>query len=288
MIAPALSVRSIGADEIDASAQFLHDTLNPRVSAAAWRSLFHPPWQAHAPNSGFVLLDAAGQPVGVYAAVYSTRVIDGEPVPICNLAAFCVREDVRAHGLRLMRSLLGQKGFEFTDLSPSGNVVPMNERLGFRRLDTTTSLTLNLPGRRGGGIRTTEDHEAIERALDETDRRIHCDHREAPAARHLLVQRDGAYAYLVYRRDRRRRLPLFASPLYVGGDRELLREAWPAVRTRLLRHGLPFSLAEHRVLGFEPRWGVAVRHPRTKMIRGTRWRSDAVDYLYSELVLVNW
>lgn len=287
MTAPALAVRPIGADEIDDAARFLHEYLNRRVSVAAWRTLLAPPWQTDATNRGFMLTDGDAV-AGVYAAVYSERDIDGERVPVCNLAAFCVREDQRAHGLRLIRSLLGQKGYEFTDLSPSGNVIAMNERLGFRRLDTATRLTLNLPGLGARGIRVTEDHDVIAHALDDGDRRIHTDHRQAPAAHHLLVEQDGTYAYLIYRRDRRRRMPLFATPLYVGGDHDLLRAAWPAVRTRLLRHGLIATLAERRLLGFEPRFGRAQKNPRAKMIRGMRWPDDAVDYLYSELVLVSW
>ncbi len=62
---------------------------------------------------------------------------------------------------------------------------------------------------------------------------------------------DG-YAYLMYRRVRRKRLGLFAAPIFVGGDPALLRDAWPQVAARLLRHGLVVTLAERRVLGFTP------------------------------------
>ena len=49
------------------------------------------------------------------------------------------------HSLRLLRELLRQKGYVFTDLSPSGNVPAMNERLGFRHLDVSTRLVVNRP-----------------------------------------------------------------------------------------------------------------------------------------------
>ena len=51
----------------------------------------------------------------------------------------------RLHGLRLLKAVLRQEGYHFTDLSPSGNVVGINERLRFRFLDTTTALVPNLP-----------------------------------------------------------------------------------------------------------------------------------------------
>src|SRR5690606_13213552 len=85
----------------------------------------------------------------------------------------------------------------------------------------------------------------------------------------LLVSSGGGYAYLVYRRDRRKRLPLFATPLYVGGDTEILRHAWPVVAAHLLRRGLAFTLAEPRVLGFTPHGpGRQIARPRPRMHRG--------------------
>ena len=63
----------------------------------------------------------------------------------CNLAAWCVIDEYRSLGLRLLNALLAQKGYHFTDLSPSGNVVPLNTRLKFSHLDVATALVPNLP-----------------------------------------------------------------------------------------------------------------------------------------------
>ena len=58
--------------------------------------------------------------------------IDGRVERFCNLGAWCVLPEHRFHALRLLKALLAQDGYHFTDLSPSGNVVGLNERLGFR------------------------------------------------------------------------------------------------------------------------------------------------------------
>ncbi len=222
MIAPALSVRSIGADEIDASAQFLHDTLNPRVSAAAWRSLFHPPWQAHAPNSGFVLLDAAGQPVGAYAAVYSTRVIDDEPCCLQSRGVLCAA-GVSAHSIAARPIASGATRVRLHGL------LPERER---RRHERAPRLPAPRHVRAPGGespradsVRCPHhrDPDVLTAPLRGRDSDVFRDHLGAAAARHVLVETDAAYAYLVYRKDRRKRLPWFAMPLYAGGDRDLLR-----------------------------------------------------------------
>ena len=83
--------------------------------------------------------------VGVHLAFYSHRMIDGQSISFCNLAAFCVIEEYRSHSLRLLRALLTQDGYHFTDLSPSGNVVALNIRLKFQAFDTATALVPNLP-----------------------------------------------------------------------------------------------------------------------------------------------
>jgi len=236
-------------------------------------------------NHGFQLVASDGQIVGVYLAVYSTR--DECRPAVCNLAAFCVLEQHRPHSLRLVRALLGQKGYLFTDLSPSGNVPAMNERLGFHRLDTSTRLVLNAP-RPARGIRVTESPAMLEETLVGRDAIIYRDHRRAAAARHALILHDGGYAYLMYRRDRRKRLPIFASPLYAGGDAAMLEDAWPAVGSHLLGRGLAATLAERRVLGFSPGGpGRQLARPRVKMYLG-KAGAEEVDYLYSELTLLQW
>ncbi|WP_315549312.1 hypothetical protein [Microbacterium aurum] len=281
-----LAVRPIDPDDVVAAARFLHDTLNDDVSTAAWERLLQPPW-APAGDRGFALY-RDDRIVGVYAAVRSERDVGGQTISVCNLAAFCVQEEFRTHGLRLVRALLAAEEVVFTDLSPSGNVVALNERLGFRHLATEAFLAFNLPSPRTRGVVLSANPHTIADILDASDARIHDDHRRAQAARHLVIQQGDTYAYLVYRRDRRKRLPVFATPLYAGGDRDLLRRAWPAVRTRLLRQGLVATLAEPRLLGFTPGSARRLRHPRAKMVRGAGWPDDAVDYLYSELALVSW
>jgi hypothetical protein len=283
-----IGLAPITADDVPRVAEFLHAELNREVAATAWTRLLTPPWARPDTDSGFMLL-SDGQVVGAYVTVKSHRDIGPESLDVCNLAAFCVTEDFRAQSLRLLRAVLAQKGFEFTDLSPSGNVVALNERLGFTRLDTATRLVANLPGPGRRDVTVSADRRRLEAVLGESDLRIYHDHRDAAAARHLLVETPRGHAYLVFRRDRRKHLPLFASPLYVGGDRECLARAWPVVRTHLLRqHGLPFTLAERRILGFEPGVGVPLGTPRPKMVRGQRLDPGLVDYLYSELVLLEW
>jgi GNAT superfamily N-acetyltransferase len=283
-----IDVRPISDADADAVCDFLHHQLNPRVPAEAWNALLAPPWQADAPNHGFQLVVGATV-VGVYVAVYSERRVDGQRRRFCNLAAFCVRPDYRSHGFRLLRAILAQKGLEFTDLSPSGNVVALNKRLGFALLDTATRVAPNLPRLPRRGLTVTDDPAIIAGILDQRDVQVYRDHRNAPAARHIVAIAGAEYSYLVVRKDRRKRLPFFVSALYVGGSGDLLRSAWPQIASHLLlRHGALATLAERRILGFLPRFGRDQRAPRAKMFRSEVVPAEAIDYLYSELTLLSW
>ena len=119
--------------------------MNRRISPEAWISALTVGWDADAPNYGFMLVDANGGIAGTYLAFYSRRSIEGKVYRLCNLAAWCVLEHYRGQSLRLLRALLSQQGYHFTDLSPTGNVIGLNLRLNFRMLDTATALMPNLP-----------------------------------------------------------------------------------------------------------------------------------------------
>jgi hypothetical protein len=269
-------------------AGFLHRELNGRLSAEAWAASMRPSWSVDAPNFGY-RLESDGAVVGAYLAFYSQRVIDGQPERFCNLGAWCVRPQFRASGLRLLKALLDQPGYHFTDLSPSGPVVPLNQRLGFAFLETETAMVPNLPWpTRRGRIRVSDDPRLIEASLTGEDLRRYRDHAEAAAARHLVVREGEQACHVVFRRDRRRSLPLFATILYVS-DPQLFARAWRVVsRHLLLRHGLPVTLAETRVVTHRPRPSLSLPAHRRKMYRSASLKPDLIDYLYSELVCVAW
>jgi hypothetical protein len=269
-------------------AEFLHSNLNTRITAAEWAGAIVPAWTADQPNHGF-LLRAGEHVVGAYLAFYSQRKIDGRSERFCNLAAWCVLEEYRSHGLRLVRALLSQKGYNFTDLSPSGSVVPLNARLKFSHLDVATALVPNLPWPVWPTrVSIISDSREIERTLRGRDLEIYRDHACAAAACHIVVINGDETCYVIFRKDRRKNLQLFASILYVGNP-ELFRAASRHVfRHLLVRHGIPATLAEVRVVGYRPRPSIMLKSPRPKMYRSERLRADQIDYLYSELTCVAW
>ncbi len=277
----------IAADDLAAVGAFLHTHLDRALSPSQWAAAVRVPWAADAPDHGY-RLSVGDRVVGVLLAFYSTRSVDGRTARVCNLGAWCVEEPYRAQGLLLLRALLARRDLTFTDLSPSGAVVGLDERLGFRRVDTPTTLVPALPWRRRG-VRVSSDPAHLERTLRGRDRTIYADHRDAAAARHVVVTRGDRTCYLVLRRDARKGVRCFGTVLYAS-DPDLLRATLRPVAAHLLaHHGVAALLVEDRFVGGRrPRGGLVVRRlQRPRMVRGTADLAGT-DYLYSELTCVAW
>jgi hypothetical protein len=288
-------VRPITDEDIATVARFLHTNLNPRVPVDAWARATDVPWRVEAPNRGFLLYDDGpdrpdeDRVVGAYLAFYSERPIDGQVERFCNLGAWCVLPGFRLHSLRLLKAMLGQEGYHFTDLSPSGNVVGLNRRLGFQFLDNTTVVIPNLPWPSWPGRhRISADPELIAANLTGADLRLYRDHEAAAAARHVLLSRDGDSCWVVFRKDRRKNLPIFASILYVSNPRLFRALARPLARYLLVHHGALASLAELRVVSGRPWPSIKLPRARPKMFLSKHLEPPQIDNLYSELACLAW
>jgi hypothetical protein len=227
--------------------------------------------------------------VGACLALYSERMIDGHPRRICNLGVWCVTDEHRATGLRLLRSLLRQRGYTFTDLTPNPTVVALNSRLGFTSLDTARALVPNTPWPvRSRGVRVVDTPNEVDGLLSGRDQTIYRDHA-ATTAHHVVVAKGDRSCYVMFRRDlgRFKRVPYFASILYVS-DPDLFRDfASHFYRYLLLRRGIPLTLAEVRVVKHRPARSVMMPGP-SKMYLSEDLQPEQIDYLYSELTCFKW
>lgn len=276
----AVQVEPITDADIRTVAEFLRRGMNSTLSEADWQRAMIAPWDVEQPNHGY-LLRQNGSVVGAYLALYSERVIDGRPRRICNLGTWCVADEHRATGLRLLRSLLRQRGYSFTDLSPNPNVVALNTRLGFARLDTETAVVANLPWpMRSRGVRVVDTPDHINGLLQGRDQTIYRDHA-ATAAGHVVLARGDQSCHVMFRRIRYKRLRA-AAIMYVGNP-GLFRDCAPYFyRYLLLKHGMAVTLVETRLA--EQRWGrsVLVSGP-PRMFFSEDLEPAQIDYLYSEL-----
>jgi hypothetical protein len=279
-----VELHAIGPEDVRPVAEFLHKELNANITVAQWAAGISPPWAAAQPNHGF-LLRAGEQVVGAHLALYSVREIEGRVERFCNLHAWCVLKDYRSHSLRLLLTLLSQKGYHFTDLTPCATVVTLNSALKFSHLDVTRVLIPNLPWPfLSPGTRVIYEPAEIERTLRGHDLEIYRDHARAAAeAFHVAVSKDGETCYVMFRRQRVKHLLLFASILHVGNQKLFRSTAGHVFRHILVHHRLPATLAELRVVGFRPMGSIMLKSKRPKMYRSENLRPEQIDYLYSEL-----
>jgi hypothetical protein len=247
------------------------------------------PWRAETPNHGFMLRNGQ-RIVGAQLAFYSERTVAGRMERFCNLAAWCVLPEFRIHSVRLLKAVLAQEGYHFTDLSPTGNVISLNARLKFRFLDTSAALMPNLPWptlpRR---TRISADPDVIASTLTGAELELYRDHARAAAARHLVLIRGGASCYVMFREVRAGILPVFATILHVSNPELFRRAAGPLARYLLFRHRLLATLAEMRTVRYRPRLSIRLSSPLPpKMYRSGSLEPAQVDDLYSELACVPW
>lgn len=280
--------KPITKDDIPQVARFMHLNLNSRVRPRAWADALLVPWAVDPPNHGFMLEDN-GHVVGAYLAYYSERLIDGRSEKFCNLGAWCVNDAYRAQGLRLLTALLSQPGYSFTDFSPSGNVVALNRRFKLIDLDTSSAVIPNVPyASSPSACRVTSNRDVLLEKLSGNDLGIYLDHQGAAAARHSLIIAGGETCYIVFRRDRRKRVAAFASVLHVGNP-DIFRRFSRQFGSHLLTHyGVAATLIENRVSGGGPNGSYPLRRARPKMFKSSTLTASQIDYLYSELTCLEW
>ena len=142
---------------------------------------------------------------------------------------------------------------------------------------------------RADRARVVDEPGAIAGRLGGRDLEIFRDHQHARAAHHVVLERGSQSCYAIWRRDRRKNLPLLASILHAS-DPAALTALLPALSTHLLvRHGVPVILAERRFTTLRPPNSfMLTRSSRPKMFRSPTLAAEAIDYLYSELTCVAW
>lgn len=253
-----------------------------RETAETWASALHTPWPAQRPNWGFMALDGDSI-AGVFIAQYSEQEVRGARERFCNLGVWHVLPEHRTHSIRMIKAILGQEGYHFTDLTPAENVVALNERLGFETLDTRAAVVPCLPWPTlPGGSAVTSDPEALEEVLPDRDLKRYRDHVGIGALRHVAIVADGSCCYVVLRPDRRRGLPVLTL-LHAGAPELLCRHARRFGRHLLLHHRVVAYVAEERLIGCRPRPSLNDPAPKTRMFRSDRLAAEDIGYLYSEL-----
>jgi hypothetical protein len=289
-------------------ADFLHANFFP-IPPLTWSRVMLMPWKADAPNHGFMLRDGQ-RVVGAYLALYSERLIAGRVERFCNLATWFVLPDYRFHSVWLLKALLAQDGYHFTDLAPTEKVALIHARLKFRYLDTSAVLIPHLPWPSlPGQTKISADADIIADTLAGSDLELYRDHSQTPAVHHLVLIRGGESCYVMFRKRLLKRQELFASIHYVSNPDLFRRSFTPLACYLLVHYHLLASVAELRIISTPPRASFLLPNPealirrhnsritrfyaeryrikfRSRMYLSSSLEPGQIDDLYSEVVCV--
>ena len=260
-----------------------------RGNEVKWHKLFEYQWERDENYCGLALKDD-DKVVGVIGMIFSQRRIDEKVEKFCNLTAWFVREEYRGRAIALLLPLLAMKDYTITDLTPSKNVYKIQNKLGFKDLETQGRLLLPF-GRRlfqpkYSPINLTHDLASIMQKLEGQNQKIFNDHKHYGCFHFLLTGKDR-YCYIIYTKLRRKNIQ--HAHLHYISDPDLFALAYRDIRKSILSHAKArFLLIDSRfVKNRKLPLSICLPYRAPKQYRSSTLKPEQIDNLYSELVMLN-
>ena len=138
-----------------------------------------------APNHGYLLRYADDVVAVPISRFYSRREIRGQHLDICNLAAWCVLEEHRFSGLRLLKALLAQEGTSSPTSPRAETSCPSTS--GWASCPEHDDFSEPHPLPVLSRAKVSSDPDVVDAHLDPANLQIYLDHRATAAARHAVV-----------------------------------------------------------------------------------------------------
>lgn len=279
-----LPIHDADLDEVSA---FLHQHLNSKIPASGWKQSLCHPWSEARPNYGFQLKDAS-RIVGVICATYSDQYVGGRLEHFCNPNSWCVLPEYRSHGLSLVLSVIRQKGYHFTMLTPNPRVNEIFQKLRFKILSDTVITFPNVPWklwRRADEWIEHDSNRIAQRLAGATLRDFEL-HRDLPWLEFVAFGSDDDACLVAFKRQLLKRLPT-ARIIHVSDPAALHRHRPQLQRHMLFHEGLLLSTVEQRFIGRAPALAYrSVRYQPKLYLSPTIGDADVRD-IYSELVALD-
>jgi len=285
----SVQIRPALQSDADSVAVFLNRHMDARIPVERWRRLFHFPWTMPAGGAdyGRVAL-SGGEVVGFISRIYSERTIEGRRELVANISSWYLRKDHRkgSLGLRIYRELLEDRGLAtYTVLSIARRTYSLYDRWGFGMLDEYRWLWHRDTSPPMGTVEVLTDRREIELAVDTEHKRLLHDHRDADLWPALIRTADGD-CLMVVTAKRKGDDVLFLDVLHLSRP-GLFEKNVMQIANQLLRDDTSVLAVDSRFLSAAPPGGerVPIRVPRRYL--SDRISPQALDLMYSEVVLLN-
>jgi hypothetical protein len=253
------------------------------------KKVFGYQWERDETHCGLILMDG-DRTVGFLGMIFSRRLINDKVEKFCNLTSWFVCKDYRSRAIFLILPLRAMKDYTITDLTPSKNVYKIQNKLGFKDLETKGRLLLPF-GRRlfqpkYSPINLTHDLAAIQQKLEGQNQKIFNDHKHYPCFHFLLTGKDR-YCYIIYTILRRRRIQ--HAHLHYISDPGLFALTYHDIRKSILSHAKArFLLIDSRLVKNKKLpLSICLPYRAPKQYISSTLKPEQIDNLYSELVMLN-
>ncbi|MEO5364857.1 MAG: hypothetical protein H7831_00565 [Magnetococcus sp. WYHC-3] len=242
----------IDTGSLEEVCRYWHTHLNPRLAPEAWQRAFAQRWITDAPHHGHMLRDGEGHVVGALGGVFSRQLLGGVPRLVCNISSWHVQSAHRSGSVALLLALLaGPEPMVYTALTCRMDLVPLFERLGFRRLDPALGF---LPAHPWPWGRTATAMDGPPPTfLPESARRVWEHHAPWEHLHQVALGDDAGWCHGIWRPGRQKRLAAARLLHLDHGGNGWPRLARPLAAALHAHHGVGVVILP-RCLAPWPRW----------------------------------
>lgn len=282
-----IETRRVGPEAFDDIHSELLVILDAKRPKEEWRRIFTHGWAGDEAYNGYALLDN-GEIVGFLGLIFARLPTADGAEPLCNVTSWIVKDRYRGEAALLVLPLRKLSGYTLTNLSSNRTAYEVFTRLGFDVLETHKRIFLPPPpafGRQGYRAVVIVEPEEILPRLEGRDVKLFDDHRTC--ARHLLIEGEDGYCYVIFTSGRRRRLP--CARIHYFSNPARLPPLLPTLQRSLWKHhGLVLAECDERMVeGLELARSVRKRLSIPRLFRSSRLSNHQIPNLYSEIPLLN-
>ena len=269
-------------------ARFLHEEMNPKISYERWLSLIDGRWAAD--DAGYAIIaEDAGQIVGVLAAIYADRHINGRDVRTCNLSSWYIRKAHRGGGLgfKMMSTALSEPNVTFTTYSSNAPALSVCLKAGMTTLETHRMVwhTRGEPAK--GELVVMRDLDAAAHLTDPVSQKAVKAHGDLNIHPLVFRTKNGDVCTVVFSVKRKGEDIEFHEALYIS-DRELFAKNARALADAMLPSSKALLSVDSRLLAGQDAapdelWELPVH----RGFQSAGLEAHEMDFLYSEIPLLD-
>lgn len=253
------------------------------------KRMFQQHWSSAEDYYGYVLEDDSAI-VGYMGLMFSRRDVRGELRKFCEVHSWYVKEEFRNESLKLFFPIIGLKGYEITNLTPTQGVAEIQKKFGFKDLETHLRIVYPVPtwSTLWTPYKQVIDLSAIESRLSGPDLRTFRDHRHLRCV-HMVFEHKGKRCYIIAKRLRRKWWEPYVRIFYIS-DLNVFEELLPALRVRLcLRLGGRCLVINNEMLeGVDVRFSRIMKREVPSIYKSSSLARRDIDHLYSAPLVLDY